>query len=1074
MIIIKLIAALFSGIIFCSLSHDDNIALFFSGTFLGYLLFSHFQSSKTIKLLSFRLSDLEERVRIISAYKKKTDSLQHSEFTETNKNTDSEEKLSDDIELEKPVDSSSIQPTPENSTPIETNIDEDHFVYENRTYETTSHNEESTGYNPEESRPLRELYPEENCENFSDKAAKHIVSLVKNYFTTGNTIVRIGIIILFFGIAFLLKYVSDHTDIPIEVRYYSAGALGFALLAIGWRLRKKNRGYSLSLQGGGIGIMYMTVFAALRISHLIPPEIAFILMIIIVLLSSVIAILQDSTALAVLSTLAGFSAPLLTSTGSGNFVHLFSYYLILNIGIAIIAWFKSWRMLNLLGFFFTFGVGLSWGIGYYKPENYGAIQPFLTLYFLLYSFISIVFTLKQNSKTAKYIDSTLIFGTPLATFGLQAAIVHDIDMGSGISAAVIGAYYLLITFIIFKKLGTKARLLLESFIALSIGFLTIAIPLISTNGKITSAAWATEATALIWIGVRQKRLLARIFGVLLVLASSIAYIYEFANSLINFKYNNIITPYLNSNFIGAIIVVTAITFIAIYLLKNKDLTSNYEKRALCYPLLVYGYIFWIISGLFEINFVDEDYQQLAAAVYYALTATVMFLISYRFRSILAFVLALITSFFVLIIASIAHLLFNRHSIPLVNNEFLSTIICCLPPIITAFYCIHRNRKIPLFVGKRFSFAYLCYGIILLLAGAVHDIYLKTGFEYWTAFSALLCGITLYLAGTSGVLLQWNQTKIIRLGIIPTTILFIILNIITDFSLHKGYGFIIFPLLIIIGIYAVYKNDKEKIIDSSAIQIIFTIGITYIFTWQTIKIFKFLIESNDKFFNNSLYGVIPTAVLGIILLNRNSKKWPINNHKICYNIYIPMILCALIGLWSICINMVAPKISVIPYIPIFNFCDIGHIIFIICLWVCYKHLLKDYLILKNEQIYSSLFAIIFVLINFVLFRSLYIYFGVPYSAKGIYNSNIAQSSMSVIWGIIGMGIMILSAKKSWRSVWICGAGIITILVVKLFIIDTSGIGTIARIVTFITVGIVLLITGYFAPVPPSSNNTCKSE
>ena len=75
-----------------------------------------------------------------------------------------------------------------------------------------------------------------------------------------------------------------------------------------------------------------------------------------------LAVLQDAKALAFFAVLAGFLSPIWLSTGGGNHVALFSYYAVLNAAIFAIAWWKSWRVLNLLGFVFTFGIGGAWGV----------------------------------------------------------------------------------------------------------------------------------------------------------------------------------------------------------------------------------------------------------------------------------------------------------------------------------------------------------------------------------------------------------------------------------------------------------------------------------------------------------------------------------------------------------------------------------------------------------------------------------------------------------------------------------------------------------------------------------------
>ena len=86
-------------------------------------------------------------------------------------------------------------------------------------------------------------------------------------------------------------------------------------------------------------------------------------------LSGLLAVLQNSMALIVIGQLGGFLAPVLASTGSGSHVALFSYYMVLNLVILVIAWFKSWRALNLVGFVCTFGIATAWGALKYQPEH---------------------------------------------------------------------------------------------------------------------------------------------------------------------------------------------------------------------------------------------------------------------------------------------------------------------------------------------------------------------------------------------------------------------------------------------------------------------------------------------------------------------------------------------------------------------------------------------------------------------------------------------------------------------------------------------------------------------------------
>ena len=178
--------------------------------------------------------------------------------------------------------------------------------------------------------------------------------------------------------------------------------------------------YALVLQGGGVGILYLTIFAAFRLYDLIPTPLTFGLLVATCALSSALAVLQDSRTLAVLGVSGGFLAPILASTGNGSHVVLFSYYALLNAGIVGIAWFRTWRVLNLVGFAFTFVIGASWGARFYQPEYFATTEPFLILFFVMYSLIAVLFALRQEPELKGYVDGTLVFGTPIVAAAFQA------------------------------------------------------------------------------------------------------------------------------------------------------------------------------------------------------------------------------------------------------------------------------------------------------------------------------------------------------------------------------------------------------------------------------------------------------------------------------------------------------------------------------------------------------------------------------------------------------------------------------------------------------------------------------
>ncbi len=344
---------------------------------------------------------------------------------------------------------------------------------------------------------------------------------IKRWFTEGNVPVKIGMLVLLAGVAALLKYAGDQgwLRMPIELRYAGIAAASLAGLAFGWRQRTRKRSFALALQGGAIGVLLLTVFAAFKLSGLIPAGAALALSIALVAGMCVLAVAQESRTLAVLGTLAGFLAPLWLSTGSGNHVALFSYYALLNAAVFAIAWYRPWRVLNLLGFGFTFGIGTLWGVLQYRPEQFASTEPFLLLFFAFYLLIPILYARRQAAR-ANLIDGSLLFGTPLIAFSLQAGLLRGAGLPLALCALGLAAIYALLAAALIRR--ARFALLGQAYAVLAAGFATLAVPL-ALSARATASVFALEGAALVWLGLRQRRWLPQLSGAGLQLAAAFGF-----------------------------------------------------------------------------------------------------------------------------------------------------------------------------------------------------------------------------------------------------------------------------------------------------------------------------------------------------------------------------------------------------------------------------------------------------------------------------------------------------------------------------------------------------------------------
>ncbi len=441
----------------------------------------------------------------------------------------------------------------------------------------------------------------------------------KAYFIGGNPFVRIGVLILFFGVAFLLKYAAERSMVPVELRLGGVALGGIALLGFGWRQRLRRPNFGLVLQGGGIGVLYLTVFAAFSLYEFLPPEPAFLLLVVMTAASVVLAVRQDTLALAVLGVTGGFLAPVLVSSGSGDHVALFSYYALLNLGIFGVAWFRAWRFLNWLGFVFTYGIATAWGVLDYHPGKFDTTEPFLILFFLLYLGISVLFALRSPPRLKGYIDATLVFGNSLIAFSLQVALVHRFEYGIAFSALGMGAIYLVLGSLLWRRLGPELKALMEAFAALGIIFTSLAIPF-AVDNQWSATAWALEGAGILWVGVRQSRPLARVFGILLQLGAGLLYLADPARSGEWLLFN--------SAFFSTAMVAVAGLFSAWRL----NLAYREERRwenALSTLLLIWGLLWWLVGAAWQFDhFLPEPDSVHALALWSAFTC-LGFALAYR-------------------------------------------------------------------------------------------------------------------------------------------------------------------------------------------------------------------------------------------------------------------------------------------------------------------------------------------------------------------------------------------------------------------------------------------------------------
>jgi uncharacterized membrane protein len=113
------------------------------------------------------------------------------------------------------------------------------------------------------------------------------------------------------------------------------------------------------------------------------------------------------------------------------------------------------------------------------------------------------------------------------------------------------------------------------------------------------------------------------------------------------------------------------------------------------------------------------------------------------------------------------------------------------------------------------------------------------------------------------------------------------------------------------------------------------------------------------------------------------------------------------------------------------------------------------------------ALGFLWLNTALLRTLHYWAAIPFDFDAMTGSTLVQTAVSIFWTVLALATMLIATRRVARGMWVAGAVLLAVTIVKLFLVDLSRVGTVERIVSFLAVGLLTLVIGYFSPLPPAA-------
>jgi uncharacterized membrane protein len=777
--------------------------------------------------------------------------------------------------------------------------------------------------------------------NVEPTAIERLFKRALRWFTTGNVPVKVGVVLSLFGVGFLVKEGIDRqwVVLPIELQLMLVALFGIGLLTLGWRLRQRNRTYALSVQGGGIGVLYLTIFASFSLYGLLPAALAFALLVGVTAAAGALAVLQDARALAVLGILGGFLAPVLVSTGSGNHVALFGYYAVLDLAILGIAWFKAWRVLNVLGFLFTFGIGTLWGIDGYTPDKFATTEPFLILFTLMYLVIPVLFATRVETKLRGFVDGTLTFGTPIVAFTLQSQLVADTEYGLAISAVVLALYYVGMGTWLFRTQRENLRVLVEAQLALAVAFVTVAVPL-ALDARWTSAAWALQGAALVWLAYRQHRPLALLAGLVLQVLSG----YEYAEQpSVTAEW-----PILNGYFLGALMLA--------------------------------------LAGFFSARLLDPARERRA-----------------------------------------------------------------------------ENPPVPAGIGKAASILVLLWASAWWFVGGVTEI-ARSVSDNEVAWLLGFASVTAVFASALAARIDWPRLDWLGLTLWPVAALLVMVSLIEYSHPAVELGWLAWPAVLGSMLWFLRAREARFPRLDAVLHVAAFWLAAGLAAWEA----HWLVDRvADGVWPEAAVLALGAALVLAALRASESVAWPFAAHARAYALFGCGAVLAMLAVATFGLNVASPgEAAPLAYVPLLNPLELASALVLLALLRWLGAIGQHNRALDAAPARPAVAGLAaWFLVTMIVARSVHHWAQVPYDVESLAQSTTFQSALSIVWGVAGLAAMIIGARGARRGVWLVGAGLMGIVVVKLFVVDLGNTATLARVVSFLGVGLLLLVVGYFAPVPP---------
>ncbi len=416
----------------------------------------------------------------------------------------------------------------------------------------------------------------------------------------GSWLARIGVLALIVGAGFFLKFAFDNEWIGPTGRIILGIIAGLAMLGLGYYWRRKYPILTQVLSGGGIAILYLSVFAAFAIYDLIHIYVAIAFLFLISFASAGLALYYNSMSLAILGIIGAFFAPFILGAfvdrgdigrrdDTGYAIQLLVYIIIIDIGVLILSTFRNWRWFTLLALFCTLIAYAAWYSEFDRTVGLATAEIGLTIMFLIFVGATSLFHIVWR-RTPRVFDYILMIINAAAYFGISLGLMWgDLRVWMGGFIILLSLFYGVVAYAALRSSTENARLSLFS-LALALVFITVAIPVQLGDTAWTTIVWAVEFVLLMWFSFSLRMPFLRYYSFALFVVMAIRLlVFDTTVDIRTFQ------PIINERFLAYVIGIAA-TYLGIYILwRHRETFPEWGIPASTLAIAANFFTIWILS-----------------------------------------------------------------------------------------------------------------------------------------------------------------------------------------------------------------------------------------------------------------------------------------------------------------------------------------------------------------------------------------------------------------------------------------------------------------------------------------------